>query len=189
MRKPILFRALFPLVAALTALSIMGCMTDSDKGPNRTVANGVYNNYDIGLKIVYPRTWEALVDQIHENTKIDLVLRDAPRNGFRPNLTVIHTPHSGPTLMSEVLSMLKSEIQPQYADFSQYQDSIININDKEVGRMDFEASVNGILFHFRAMLFVNNGRDVAVTITDRADDFAVNAEVQALFDGVSITPK
>jgi hypothetical protein len=181
--------AVFPVLLALTALSLMGCMTDSEKGPNRTLTSGVYDNPDIGLHINFPAAWEAKLDQTFGNTKIDLVILDTPRNGFRPNLTVIHTPHSGPTLMSEVLPLFKSEIQAQIPDASQYQESITTINGKEVGRIDYESTVSGNLLHFRLMLFVNSGRDVVITLTDRADDFLVNASVQGMFGGISITPK
>lgn len=181
--------AVFPILLALAALSFMGCMTDSDKGSNRTLTSGKYDNHDIGLQIVFPTAWEAKLDQTYGNTKIDLVLLDAAKNGFRPNLTVIHTPHSGPTLMAEVLPMLNSEVHAQFADVSLYQESIGNINGKEVGYIEYESSVNGNLLHYKMMLFVNNGRDVVITLTDRADDFAVNSDVQGLFGGISITPK
>lgn len=178
-----------PILLALAALSLMGCVTDSEKGPNRTLTSGKYDNHDIGLQIVFPTSWEAKLDQAYGDTKIDLVLLDSPRNGFRPNLTIIHSPHSGPTLMSEVLPFFKNEIQAQIADVSQYQDSVMDINGKEVGRIDYESVVSGVLLHFRMMLFVNNGRDVVITLTDRADDFAINADVQGMFSGISITPK
>ncbi len=181
--------AVFPILFALAALSFLGCMTDSDKGPNRTLTSGEYVNHDIGLQLSFPAAWEAKLDQTYGETKIDLVILDAPRNGFRPNLTVIHTPHSGPTLMSEVLPLLRSGIQDRYPDASQYQESIATITGKEVGRVDYETSFSGTLLHFRMLLFVNNGRDVVITLSDRAEDFAVNPEVQGMFDGIIITSK
>jgi hypothetical protein len=194
MRKSILSQAFFLFFPALTALSFMGCMTDSGNtvpvnGPNRTLKSGLYDNHDIGLQIVFPTSWEAQLDQAFGNTKVDLVILDAPRNGFRANLTVLHAPHSGPTPMSEVLPLIKHDLLTQTLDLSRYQDSILVLNGKEVGRIDYESSVSGNLYHFQMMVFVNNGRDVVLTLTDRADDFALNLEVQNVFSGVSITPK
>jgi hypothetical protein len=181
--------AVFPILFALAALSFLGCMTDSDKGPNRTLTSGEYVNHDIGLKLSFPAAWEAKLDQPFGETKIDLIILDAPRNGFRPNLTVMQSPHSGPTLMSEVLPLLRSDIQARFPDFSNYQESVASITGKEAGRIDYETSFSGPLLHFRMLLFVNNGRDVVITLSDRAEDFAVNPEVQGMFDGITITSK
>lgn len=191
MRKSIRDRALFPLFSSLLVLSVFlftGCISDPDD-PDRILTSSHYTNKAIGFDFAFPTTWQAKLDQSFGNVKTDVVVVAAPRNNFSPNLNVIITPHSGPTAMQDILPMLENAVKSQTVDASGYTASIGTLDGKEVGRIDYESSVSGNLLHFSMLVFINNNKDVVVTITDRADDYPINTEIAAIKAAFHIVPK
>ena len=60
------------------------------------------------------------------------------------------------------------------------------MNGKEIGEFEYESSSNGILLHYFQTIFINNGKDVSVTITDRADDYAINEEIKGIKSSITV---
>lgn len=168
-----------------TSLLLIGCMTDSSE-PTRTISKGKYTNNSIGLTITFPDTWLIKADQVFLDTKLDIVALGAPINNFSPNLNVIFSNHSGPTSMAEIIPSLHSQLIQRAPDLSKYADSIYTVNGKEIAEVEYETSNNGVLLHYLQMFFINNGKDVSVTITDRADHFAMNQEIKDIKSSVSV---
>lgn len=176
------------LSMVLSTVVFTGCVSDPED-PDRILTSNHYTNKVIGFDFAFPATWLAKLDQTFGNTKVDVVVAAPPRNNFSSNLNLIISPHSGPAAMQEILPMLESAIKGQTVDAAGYTASIGTIDGKEVGRIDYESSVSGNLLHFSMLVFINNNKDVVVTLTDRAEDFPTNTGIAAIKASFHIIPK
>jgi hypothetical protein len=160
-------------------------MTDSEQ-PTKTIAGGKYSNNSIGLSITFPTNWQIKPDQVFLETKLDIVALGAPINGFSPNLNVVIENHSGPTSMAEIIPSIHTQLTQRILDLGNYRDSIYTMNGKEIGEFEYESSSNGTLLHYFQTIFINNGKDVSVTITDRADDYAINQDIKSIKSSITV---
>jgi hypothetical protein len=168
-----------------TSMILVGCMTDSDQ-PTRTISAGKYVNNSIGLTITFPSTWQIKPDQVILDTKLDIVALGAPINSFSPNLNVVIESHSGPTSMAVIIPSIFSQLAQRTPDLSNYRDSVYSMNGKEIGEIEYESSSNGTILHYFQIFFINNGKDVSLSIADRADNFAANQEIKEIKASIKV---
>lgn len=90
--------------------------------------------------------------------------------------------------MDSVLSMVAGQLQAGVADLSAYQQAILTVDGKEVGKVEYESTSNGVKMRFRLLLFMNKGKDVTLTFTDKAERFSANADFQSITASMSISP-
>ncbi len=86
----------------------------------------------------------------------------------------------------EIISAIHSKLAQKILDLSGYRDSIYSMNGKEIGEFEYESSNNGILLHYLQIVFLNKGKDVSVSFTDRADDFPLNQEIKAIKSSITV---
>lgn len=180
-------KKILSLIFILGSLFQSGCGTEED-GPARTIQAGAYANSALGLQMTFPAHWTIETDEVFGDVKADIVALAPPVNSFSANVSVIYEGHSGPTAMAEVLPMLRAQMQAQFADLSGYQETILSIDGKEVGQIEYETSMNGHRFRFLVLLFVNRGKDISITFTDKADTFAGNGEFPVVKASIRIQP-
>jgi hypothetical protein len=165
-------------------LLFLACGTDSDE-EIRFIKGGDYTNKAIGLTITFPPAWVIKTDQKFGDVKVDMIATGLPIKEFKPNLSVIFGAHAGPTLV-EAFPTFQSELASRIPDMSRYQDTLYVMNGIDVAEIEYESTVSGNLFHFLQMFYTKNGQDVTCSITDRADDFADNAEIKGIKASIQI---
>src|SRR4051812_23168006 len=173
------------ILAIIAWVVFTGCNTEPSV-PDRTIISNKYENTAIGLRITFPKAWAIKTDQVFGSTKVDILAVGLPINAFAPNLSVIIEPHSGPTTMAEILPGIKASLTSQVADLANFADTIYTLNGKELGEIQYETAMNGALYHYLQMFFINNGKDISMTFTDKADDFPVNPDIKSIKASISI---
>lgn len=173
------------LVFSAGILMFAGCTTE-DNFVERTVQSNVYSNTSIGLSITFPQNWLLKSDEVYGKYTFDIFGFGAPIDNFSPNVSVLIQAHSGATAMEEILPNLLPSLQKSLPDVGNYRDTIYTINGKQIGQIEFESSSHGTLNHFLEMFFINKGKDMMITFTDRASHFAVNQEFKSVKSSISI---
>jgi hypothetical protein len=150
----------------ITILTLFqGCVTD-DKTPSKEIVGNTFKQNDLKFSIDLPAGWQNTMDEQTGGIKTEVISRNVEQGNFRANIVVAATPGSGTQSMSDVLSFYKSETIKVFPGFQFLLDTVLIIDNVEVGKVIYKGNMFGLDLKFKELLFMRSNSDVQIIFTD-----------------------
>jgi hypothetical protein len=170
----------YSLVLFAVLLVVTACGA-ADNGENpRSIAGNKYVNTSIGTTLAFPASWQLKTDYKFGELTFDVAALAPPIDGFSANVLIEIDPHQGTDNIRDVLTRIHANLSTQYPDARDYQDSVYQVDGKDVGEMVYTTAVGGKDYRAMSLYFVNRDKEVSIVFTDLASRYPANTDFQGI---------
>ena len=168
-------------LAFCAVLLVVTACGAADNGENpRSIAGNKYVNTSIGTTLAFPASWQLKTDYKFGELTLDVAALAPPIDGFSANVLIEIDPHQGTDDIRDILTRLHANLSRQYPDVRDYQDSVSQVDGKDVGDIIYTTAIGGKDYRSMSLYFVNHNKEVSIIFTDLAARYPASTDFQGI---------